>query len=253
MPVSFGAGGASTAVLWEAVLEYQTSGGRPATPFRLTRSFQTSGTGRHEETYTSQGGKVTVTATLQATGAKASPISFFVTGTRVPAADITERLVNLYAGGATPRLMTGITDVESNYLQFKRRSLYGVTAFWPYEAYDGGSHIGLMMMPTAQKIDYAWNWQTNASDGVDLFKQKLASAQRIMTAIIKNHNGLRTLSSVELEHMAVVLYGPAASADRGKQYYVPVQSRKGWDWIVNTAGNKDGVMYADSCFSRIHQ
>jgi hypothetical protein len=254
-PISFQAGGATSDVSWKADLEYQTSGGRPSTPYKLTRVFQTSGSGQDKETYTSQGGKVTVTASSQASGSQARPISFFVTGLSISPQDITNRLVNLYvkSAGATPRLMTGIAQVESSYLQFKSRSLYGVVASWPLESYDGGSHIGLMMMPTAEKIDYAWNWLTNTSAGIDLFQQKLASARSIMKKIVKSHNGLRALSPVELEHMALVLYGPAASGDLGKQYYLPVQSSKGWIWSINTKNNPNGVSYANSCFSQMHR
>lgn len=251
-PIPFKAGGVTGAVNWKAVLEYQTSGKRPATPFQSTRSFQTSGSGQGQETYTSQGGKVTVTATSQATGARAAPVTFMVTGAALSPAAITTRLVSLYANGATPRLITGVADQESSYLQFKQRSLYGISALWPLESYDGGSHIGLLQMPTAAKIDYAWNWKTNTSAGVSLFKEKLASAQRIAKEIIKNRPGLRALNQVELEHMALVLYGPYASADRGKQYYAPVQTNGAWKWVVNTASNSPGVTYANSCFSRIH-
>ena len=252
--VPFQADGTAGAVSWTAVLEYQTSGMRPNPPFQLTRTFHTVAGGRADQTYASQGGKVTVTAQA---GAQTRQATFEITGTRIPGDAITARLVSLYKG-ATPRLMTGVAQVESSYFQFKRRLLYGTSAFWPIESAPNdvspsGVHIGLMMMPTKDNLQYAWDWQVNTQAGVNLFKAKLASAQRLMTAIIKQHPGLRKLTPVELEHMALVLYGPAASADHDEQYYAPVRSGSGWIWIVNTAGNPDGVAYANSCLSSIHQ
>jgi hypothetical protein len=251
--VPFVAAGPAGTVSWNAVLEYQTSGGKPDPPYRRPRTFQSPANGEAAETYESQGGKVTVEA--QMGSASAGPVIFTVTGTRIAAPAITRRLVNLYtlAGGATPRLMTGVAQVESTYLQFKRRELYGSVAFWPYESIsDGGSHIGLMMMPTAEKMDYAWDWQVNVSAGVDLFKQKLAAAKRKMNSIIAQHPGLRTLTPVELERMALLLYGPKATADSSRQYYAPRKSGGRWTWAVNTAGNPMGVAYANSCISSIH-
>ncbi|MFY9824896.1 MAG: hypothetical protein WAM82_26195 [Thermoanaerobaculia bacterium] len=257
MPISFEAGGTAGSVNWQSSLEYQTSGHRPATPFRSVRTFQTLADGGIDETYIGQGGKITVTATAGGTGAKAKPITFLVTGTPIAAEDVTARLVSLYAqqGGATTRLMTGVAQKESSYLQFKSRSLYGTVAFWPLEsASDHGSHIGLMMMPTTDNIAYAWNWQVNTSAGVNLFVQdKLGAARRKMLSIIQAHPGLRTLSPVELERMALLLYGPSASSSSGKQYYIPVKPGNSWMWAVNTSGNPGGVAYVDSCFNLIHQ
>jgi hypothetical protein len=249
-PVTFEAGGATGEVSWTAALEYQTSGMRPNPPFRLSRRFQTVSSGQEDQTYASQGGKISVTA--QSQGATTQESTFLVTGTRILGDDITARLLSLYKG-ATPRLMTGVAQVESSYFQFKRRPLYGTSAFWPAEsASDGGSHIGLMMLPTADDLRYAWDWQVNTQAGVTLFNAKLASAQRLMTGIIKQHPGLRKLTPVELERMALVLYGPEASANLGQQYYAPARSGNGWTWIVNNAGNPGGVAYANSCFNSIH-
>lgn len=247
--VTFKAAGAAGTVNWTAALEYQTSGGRPNPPFHLTRTFQTLDNGSENQTYASQGGQVTVTAE---SGEQTRTAKFLITGVPVPNHDITERLVSLYQG-ATPRLMTGVAQVESSYFQFRGRLLYGTSALWPYEsAQDNGSHIGLMMMPTPESLKYAWDWRVNTQAGVTLFKAKLGSAKRLMKRIIQMHPRLRELTSVELEHMALVLYGPYASADLGKQYYAPARSGNGWTWIVNDAGNPLGVGYADGCFQSIH-
>ena len=92
----------------------------------------------------------------------------------------------------------------------------------------------------------------NTRDGADLFKAKLAIAARKEAAIIAAHPGLRTLTSTERENMALVLYGPYASASSSKQYYVPVADAKGkWTWSVNTLGNANGVAYAQDVVSKI--
>src|SRR4029077_1946048 len=82
-PVPFQAGGTAGGVNWTVMLEYQTSGMRPNPPFRLTRTFQTAADGRADQTYASQGGKVTVTAQTQGTSAQTRQTTFEVTGTRV--------------------------------------------------------------------------------------------------------------------------------------------------------------------------
>jgi hypothetical protein len=254
MPIAFTANGTTDTVSWTATLVYQTSGGFPNTPYQLTRTFQTTANGQDNETYASQGGQVTVNASDDTTAEQASPISFAVIGIRIPGSGITTRLADLYSnvGGATHALMTGVAQVESSYFQFKRRSLYGEVASWPQESYDGGSHIGLMQMPTSTEIDYAWDWQVNTAAGVNLFTSKLSTAQRKMNVIIQQHPGLSALNAVELEHMALVLYGPYASPNNMKQYYVPVLSKHRWKWVVNTTGNPKGVAYADSCLSAVH-
>jgi hypothetical protein len=109
-----------------------------------------------------------------------------------------------------------------------------------------------MQMPTSTEIDYAWDWQVNTAAGVNLFTSKLSTAQRKMNVIIQQHPGLSALNAVELEHMALVLYGPYASPNNMKQYYVPVLSKHRWKWVVNTTGNPKGVAYADSCLSAVH-
>ena len=73
---------------------------------------------------------------------------------------------------------------------------------------------------------------------------------------------LPPLSGSNLENMALVLYGPAASKYLTQQYYIPVCLPPGtavynsvtstytcvggtWQWAVNSTGNPDGVKYAD--------
>jgi hypothetical protein len=155
---------------------------------------------------------------------------------------ITARLDKLYHG-TTPNLLTGIASVESTYTQFSNRTLYGVTAQWPTESFDGGSHIGLMQVQTTK--DHAWDWHSNTRDGASLFADKIRTAKRLERRIRKQHPGLPQLTGVQIENMALVLYGPYASADLAKQYYAVQVLNNAPQWVVNTAGNADGVGYAD--------
>jgi hypothetical protein len=102
-------------------------------------------------------------------------------------------------------------------------------------------------------MDLAWNWESNTAGGENLFEDKLRAASRIMRRIIQNNRGLRQLTGVELENMALVLYGPHASGDLNRQYYAPAPTPNGGvDWVVNTAGNPGGVAYADNCRGSMH-
>ena len=242
---------AARSVDWNVLLEYQTSGGRGAS--QDPRRFQTQAGRTHDETYRSMGGRLTVNATavINNQTVNADPVTATITGVALDDNLITNRLVQLYRNGDTPRLITGIAQVESTYRQFAVRTLYGRSDRWPTESFDGGSHIGLLQMPVA--MDVAWNWETNTGAGVNLFEDKLRAARRIMQRIIQNNRGLRQLTGVELENMALVLYGPHASADHGRQYYAPAPTAGGGvDWVVNTAGNAAGVAYADNCRGSMH-
>ena len=231
---------------WNVKLEYATSGGLGGSEDPRTFQTQAPISPAHEEQYKSMGGKLTINATATVNGQRenAPPVNAFIVGIAIPDQQITDRLLKLYHG-ATPNLMTGIAQQESSYRQFRVLTLYGINERWPNESFDGGSHVGLMQVETNMRD--AWDWEANTQEGVKVFGDKLASARRIMQKIIKDHKGLRKLTDVELENMALVLYGPHANGDRGKQYYAPKDIGNGkWDWIVNTAGNPAGVNYADS-------
>jgi len=196
--------------------------------------------------------------------------------------------------------MAQVAAKESSYAQFQTPALcnmhpdlwsldatYGILAKWPEEPYnysngtctgtDGGSHIGLMQVMTDsnQTSDpNAWNWVTNAADGVGLFsgtppaeygtmvKHKLINPNKMQTAasnetqIMSQYpaGALPTLTGYQLENMALLLYGPDASSDLAEQYYTPTCSgtinnknncSTGWQWTENTAGNPNGTKYAD--------
>jgi hypothetical protein len=201
-----------------------------------------------QQSYQSTGGRLTINAS-ESTAAgtvSACPVKYaYIVGSAIPDNVITSQLLNLYSHGATPNLLTGIASVESSYQQFSPATLYGYSANWPKESYDGGSHVGLMQMPTSTQ--HAWDWLVNASDAAALFSDKLAAATRIERRIRKLYHGLHHLTDVEIENMALVLYGPYASADLTQQYYAVEQVGRKWAWVVNTAGNPDGIAYADNC------
>ncbi|MEO6064386.1 MAG: hypothetical protein ABIP49_01215, partial [Lysobacterales bacterium] len=216
-------------------------------------SFNTNGTATKQLYYQSRGGRGTVEATAGQDNAACPLEYFYVVGNDIPAPDITTRLVSLY-NGATPRLFTGIASKESTYRQFATQTKYEKSALWPLESYDGGSHVGLMQVATSgatirgdQGVRNAWDWLENTAFAADLFREKGRIAASLERRIRHNNRGLRALTNVESENMALTLYGPGAQASLNGQYYRAFQSPDGSvDWIVNTANNPDGVAYANS-------
>lgn len=231
-------------VSWTVDLEYATSGGRGQT--QQQDRFKSQSGSAAQKSYASRGGRLQVQASAKLNGSTVETCTlqyFYVIGVPIPDNEITTRLVGLYRG-ATARLMTGIVTVESAYQQFRTFTLYNKSARWPNESYDGGSHMGLMQMPTT--LVRAWDWLVNTRDGVRLFQEKLRVATRVERRIQRNNRGLRRLTAVERENMALVLYGPYASADLNQQYYVPQVSGNIVDWVVNSANNPQGVSYANN-------
>jgi hypothetical protein len=151
--------------------------------------------------------------------------------------------------------MSGIAFNESSVRQFAQLTNFGIDDYWPTESgADGGSHIGLMQMPVAMNV--AWDFTVNANKGEQFFAgAKTATAIRLMNAAITAYPGLPTLNGVQIENMALVLYGQYAKKGILNQYYVPScqggivngkQCTGGtWVWIVNTANNPLGVAYAN--------
>lgn len=182
--------------------------------------------------------------------------TYYVVGSPLPEPLVTSYLVSLYTDGATPRLMTGIADEESTYQQFHPVFRYGLgfKEWWPKEANQHGSYVGLMQINMDLKQESYprkcfWDWRANAQHGTDHFRTKLKVAKRLMKSIQSKHPGLRDLTAAELENMGLVLYGPAASGDRSKQYYRVDKSVSPPVWVENTQGNPKGVAYA----KRVHR
>ena len=158
--------------------------------------------------------------------------------------------------------MTGLAQHENGYYQFTSQDLLGATALWPTESYDGGSHIGLMMIPVAENL--AWDWLQNTNYGVNDTNNGFAGAKLPLAKSFVNwltgtksnknvpvHSGLPAFASPsgQLERMALVLYlGNTAAAGWAEQYYIPVCPPPGtikakgntwscngssWYWAVN--------------------
>jgi len=232
-------------IKWNLDREYDTSISRG--PWNSKKAFETKSDEIHDEVFTSEGGRVKINATVVFdTIPSISNIYVTITGPdAIPDSMITDQLVTLYKNGATPRLMTGIAMQESSYMQFRNFTLFNRADKWPNESYDGGSHIGLMMV--VPNLTRAWNWFNNTNEGVNLFvNQKLAFSRTYVNRKILEQSKigitLRDLTPVEHENNALVFYGPFASAT---EHYYELNSQ-GTDWIINTTGNPSGVQYANS-------
>jgi len=155
--------------------------------------------------------------------------------------------------------MTGIAMVESTYQQFRHFTRYDIAEYWPNEPFgQGGSHVGLMMIDIKNHAKKCfWNWKENAEAGVNFFvSEKISKARQNMKKIQRQNPGLRDLTPVELEKMALVLYrGLPRKAvepkDRSLQYqYFRVnKSVSPPSWVRNIENNPVGVTYADTVFS----
>ena len=244
---------------WIVDLSYTPSSGLFG-PYGASKDFSSGSSATVSEQFSSMGGQATVTA-LCGSGSKTDSVINTITGASISPSTIIDRLIDLYGSSQpTPKLMTGIAMRESTRRQFAPITLYGVSALWPVESRqkDGtpdGSHIGLMQMPTS--MQHAFDWTINAQDGVNLFFEKLSMARTNEKNIQKTHHGLPDLTALQLENMAVLLYGPFAPklTPLAAQYYAPScdggkvtgSDCKGgsWKWIKNTTGNADGINYVD--------
>ncbi|MBB3777983.1 hypothetical protein FHY16_000704 [Xanthomonas campestris] len=255
--ISFTAAGsaATGAVNWTAELEYDTS--TPRSMPGLTSTFTTNGTATHKLYYQSRGGRLKVAASTSA--AQACPVEYvYILGSQIPDDTITTRLVSLYADGPTPRLYTGIANQESNYRQFTQITKYGHAGLWPTESYDGGSHVGLMQVASSgstitgsQGVFNAWSWIENTASADTLFREKMRTAVRLYRRMRTAAPGIRELTGVELESMAITLYGPGAASGLENQYYRAVNTDGSWNWVVNTQNNPTGVNYTNEVRSKI--
>jgi hypothetical protein len=271
-----------TLIAWSANLKYSDSGNRWNT--NKTDQFTSTHPNNAYRRYIASGGEIEVKASPANDPTNVSdPVKFYVVGSAIPDELITERLVSLYTSlypeAATPNLMTGICMVESTYQQFRKRQLYGIYELWPNESKDSlihkdknpppkdGSHVGLMSVQTTKSacqkkgVDkcnaWAWNWLENTEEGVRFFVfEKLRNiALSNEQKIIKKHPGLRALTTLERENMALALYGPGAGGeDLEMQYYIAKRiTRNGiqiWDWEENK-NNLEAKQYVQMIRSRI--
>jgi hypothetical protein len=239
----------SSEVSWTLDLTYTTSGGKCA-KCTNAKSLKTKSGADGMESYKSMGGQLVATAADDLNDT--ANVTVYVVGAPVPLTTEVTLLDSIYPG-PTSNLLSGIAFVESSLQQFAQLTNFGIDNYWPTESYDGGTHIGLMQLPVAMGV--AWDYSTNAGHGEKLFATKVATATRLMNTAIATYPGLPTLTGVNLENMALVLYGPYAKAGIANQYYVPsCQGGTGknctggtWVWVVNTADNPNGVAYANKC------
>src|SRR5579875_974863 len=295
-------------VNWQLQLQYATSGGLAQIydPNEAFLTFTTSSSSSQNHIYTNEGGQLTdiTGSTVASDGSTVQDCTnAYIEG---PAGGITNSVItsqleqspqsypnsSSYPSGGTPSLLAQAAVYESGYAQFleppqppKNFDLYNlfakssgeIAAKWPLESRlsdglsDGGSHIGLLQVMTDanQSTDpNAWNWVTNATDGVNLFSgdppaeyqdnnNKIDYATTYENEIIQEGYTpqLPNLSSTQLENMALLLYGPGASVDLTKQYYAPSCSGKivkqftckgaNWVWKENT-NNPTGTTYVDT-------
>ncbi|MBI4877867.1 MAG: hypothetical protein HY822_24820 [Acidobacteria bacterium] len=245
--VVFNASGLADKIDWRGNVKYRTI---VSPNFYANHDFTSAPGLDQTETFAGVGGQFMAEVSVAGCPDK-KPLEFTIAGAQISAGSVTDRLLSLYTGGTTPRLLTGFAMVESTYQHFLRQTRYNVADYWPHESYDGGSHIGLMQMPVSMQM--AFDWLANTQGAAALFQQKLSAAARLETRIRKTRTGLRELTALERENMAILLYGPGASAALTEQYYAPVcvggtvvqsECRGGvWNWVVNAAGNAKGAAY----------
>ncbi len=162
-------------------------------------------------------------------------------GRTIPDSVITDRLVSLYAGGARPRLFTGVAAVESSYRQFSPSTPHGQWAYWPLESPGGGSYVGLLMVPAS--MEHAYSFWSNTAFGVDLFTgDKMSFCRNDISLIRSTHPMLKDLTAQEYERCALVKYGPYPTQG---SYYAP--NEPGTDWVVDPDPNhQQALEYVDS-------
>jgi hypothetical protein len=90
----------------------------------------------------------------------------------------------------------------------------------------------------------AWDWLVNTQAGADMFDVKVRMAKANERKLRQQYPGLRSLTTLETENMALCLYGPGAGGDNlTKQYYIPQLVNGRWEWVINSANNPTGVEY----------
>jgi hypothetical protein len=246
-------------VVWTLNFFYQTSGTKGTS---IAGPFQTPpvnlGVTYSYQTQAGTGGRINADAAITIGGQTTHQgVVLYVDGPTggIPNQTVSNQLYTLYVGGGRQWLMTGVAETESGYMegvgQFATRTLFTppIQGLWPHESYDGGSHIGLMQMPTTMSDGYSW--QQNTTDGVNLFaSDKLRRAGNYENLLRMQYTSLRSLTLQETELDALVFYGPGAnSVSTQNAYWVPNAPKT--DWVVNNGknGNSVGVNYVNQVLS----
>jgi hypothetical protein len=235
----------SGTVNWTLLFGYTTTGGTTYSDTQATSN--TIGQTLNYNTQLGDAGQIYLTAKAELYGQTFQvDRTIYIDGTSIPPSAITTRLYNLYSGGATPGLLTGIAMAESSYYQFTSRPLYQVpNGLWPTENAPNqytpsGVYVGLMQVPNG--LVPAFDWITNTSTGASLFQSKLLEAEGYVSSEQTQYPQLPSLSGQEMEKEALSFYGGFSS-----RYHLVNSSGTGWDTTTRT----DLLTYVQSVLSEI--
>jgi hypothetical protein len=234
----------TTLISWTVGLNYTTSGG--VGPFTASNiSFTTTSGLAHNAALHGVGGQANISVSQDSTTATEAGT---ITGSAIPASNITARLTSLYAPtnvtGYTPQLLCQIAMQESTYMQFKKRTLYGVSALWPNENGNtptvlAGTYIGLLQVPTSMAT--AFDWYSNTEKGANIFMNKIAAVLRYQNRQVARVTNLPAMSGLQIEDSALSLYGGFVDSTRKKKpalrYYIPGTVNNTPTWVLNPADN----------------
>lgn len=227
---------------------------------QTTTATSTSGTAT-SITLNSRGGSLSFTASATfpggLTATASSQSAALVSGIQggIPDTTITSELNRLYnlvpsQNKYVPNLMTGVAMKESSYAQYANFTLYGRSDLWPKESlHENGdidaSHIGLMQVPTIMGAPYAFNWKTNAYEGVmNRFSFGLDRSQQLLIQDQQYNPGL-SLSSPQHEQNALCIY--RLGENRNNRYWIPTTNYQSYVITSNT----DCTMYVSQVLNNL--
>ncbi len=174
-------------------------------------------------------------------------VTFYVLGAAIPNATISNRLVSLYASGATPGLPKGMACRESSYHQFVQAYMMGATGLWPNGSNLGtlDQFVGLMQVPN--NMSSAFDWYTNTSTGLSIFGSKLAAVQSYVSGLRAQHSSLPNLTGSQYEDNQLIRYCGWWSGD-STYYWIPNAAFTGW--VANP--NSPGYSYVNDVRNKIN-
>ena len=223
-------------VNWTLLFSYTTTGGTTYSDTQATSN--TIGQNLNYNTQLGDAGQIYLTAKAELYGQTFQvDHTIYVDGTSIPPATITTRLYNLYSGGATPGLLTGIATHESTYHQFVSRSLYEVpNGLWPNESFGGGGFVGLMQVPNGL-VD-AFDWLTNTYQGLSTLEGKYPTVQSWVSGLRSQYPSLPDLSPTQYEDNEMVLYA-GYNATQNPNLYI-WQANSNHDGWTDAAAQANG-------------
>lgn len=231
---------------WTVTPEYTTSGGKFQYAAASSDTFTTDSNSTVNRNYQSQGGRVTVRATLTAANGDVTTCpgqTVYIVGNTIPQSRITSELIAAYTG-PTPKLLVGIATVQSGFQQYVNtgKPLYGRFDLWPQEDDKGGAKIGLLKPQTT--METAWDWKKNIKAGAKEFQNNMALALSIENAYRTKFPALPQLTPVQRENIAILLTFEMP-IHKDNQYYAVQGSGATAKWIVNATGNPRAIAYVN--------